>query len=33
MAGDTASIFIQVLFNTDVGKREVRDVEMKIIFE
>ena len=33
MAGDTASIFIQVLFNNDLGSREVRDVEMKIIFE
>lgn len=33
MAGDTASIFVQVVFNTDVGKREIRDVEMKIIFE
>lgn len=33
MAGDTVSVFIQIVFNTDVGKREVRDEEMKIIVE
>jgi hypothetical protein len=33
MVGDTASIFIQVLFNSDMGMSETRDIEMKIIFE
>jgi len=33
MIGDTASIFIQVLFNSDTGWNETREVEMKIIFE
>lgn len=33
MIGDTASIFIQVVFNSDAGKREIREKEMKIIFK
>ena len=33
MVGDTASIFIQVTFNSDAGKREIREKEMKIIFK
>lgn len=33
MIGDTASIFIQVLFNSDTGLNEIHDIEMKIIFE
>ena len=33
MVGDTASIFIQVTFNSDQGKREIREKEIKIIFK
>jgi hypothetical protein len=33
MIGDTASIFINVLFNSDAGKSELREKEMKVIFE
>ena len=33
MIGDTASIFIQVTFNSDAGRREIREKEMKIIFK
>ena len=33
MIGDTASIFIQVTFNSDVGIKEIKEKEMKIIFK
>ena len=33
MIGDTASIYINVLFNSDAGKSELREKEMKVIFE
>ena len=33
MIGDTASIFIQVTYNCDNGRREIREKEMKIIFK
>lgn len=33
MVGDTASIFIQITFNTDNGSRAIKEKEMKIIFE
>ena len=33
MIGDTASIFIQVTFNSEAGRKEIREKEMKIIFK
>ena len=33
MVGDTANIFIKVLFNNDVGWRETREYEIPVIFE
>lgn len=33
MVGDTASIFTKVLFNNDSGLREIRESEIKVIFE
>jgi hypothetical protein len=33
MIGDTATIFIQMTFNTDSGPRVVKNHEMKFIFQ
>ena len=33
MVGDTANIFIKVLFNNDTGWRETREYEIPVIFE
>ena len=33
MIGDTASIFIKTIFNTDVGMRIEDEHEIKVIFE
>lgn len=33
MVGDTARIFTRVLFNNDLGPREIRESEIKVIFE
>lgn len=33
MVGDTASIYIQVVFNSDLGKREIQNKILKVIFE
>ena len=33
MVGDTATIFMKVLFNNDVGFREVREQQISVIFE
>jgi hypothetical protein len=33
MVGDTANIFIKVLFNNDIGSREVREQQISVIFE
>jgi hypothetical protein len=33
MIGDTATIFIRVLYNNDYGNRVVREEQMKLIFE
>mgnify|MGYP003341698699 CR=1 FL=1 len=33
MAGDTANIFIQVLFNSDIGPSETKNTQLKVIFE
>jgi len=33
MIGDTANIFVQVIFNNDVGEREIQDKVLKVIFE
>jgi len=33
MVGDTATIFMKVLFNNDIGFREVREQQISVIFE
>ena len=33
MVGDTASIYIQIVFNSDLGKREIQNKILKVIFE
>jgi hypothetical protein len=33
MIGDTATIFIQTIFNSDIGEREVNNKQLKVIFE
>lgn len=33
MKGDTATIFIQTIFNSDIGEREVNNTQLKVIFE
>jgi hypothetical protein len=33
MIGDTAIIFIRVLYNNDYGNRVVREEQMKLVFE
>jgi len=33
MVGDTATIFMKVLFNNDIGLREVREQQISVIFE
>jgi len=33
MIGDTANIYIQVIFNSDMGPREEKNIVMKVIFE
>ncbi len=33
MIGDTATIFIRVLYNNDYGNRVVREEQMKLVFE
>jgi hypothetical protein len=33
MIGDTATIFMRVVFNSDFGRQEIKNYEMKVIFE
>jgi hypothetical protein len=33
MVGDTAIVMVQTKFNSDVGIREIKEKEFKIIFE
>lgn len=33
MIGDTANIYIETIFNSDTGKREVQNTVLKVIFE
>lgn len=33
MIGDTATIFMRVVFNSDFGRQEIKNYEMKVIFD
>lgn len=33
MKGDTATIFIQVVYNSDVGVRDTKEIQLKIVFD
>ncbi len=33
MIGDTATLFMRVVFNTDFGRQEIRNYSMKVVFE
>lgn len=33
MVGDTANIYIKIIFNTDIGPSETQNKVLKVIFE